>query len=182
MKNGTITTTHSPRPVTAPAMAASASLAHCGALIACLPASVYSKPSVVISGSTIGQHVRHALDHFAAALMALDGATIDYDHRERETPIERDPAEALQLISRLRDRLASVDDEAGSAAARVRIMLSAAGDEAELGSTLGRELAFAAHHATHHHAMIGAIAREHGAAVPAEFGKAPSTLNHEGRR
>jgi hypothetical protein len=48
-----------------------------------------------------------------------------------------------------------------------------------LGSTLARELAFASHHAIHHHAMMKAIAQEHGQAAESGFGVAPSTLNHE---
>lgn len=182
LKNGSITTVDEARSVAAPARAASAALAGCSALIVDLPVGAYSRPSRVIAGSTIGQHIRHTLDHFAAALAALDGAAIDYDHRERDTPVEHDPAAALELIATMRDWLASIDEATGEAAVRVRVMLSAAGDTADLGSTLGRELAFAAHHATHHHAMIAAIAREHGASVPADLGKAPSTLHHEGRR
>jgi hypothetical protein len=58
-------------------------------------------------------------------------------------------------------------------------MLTSDGVDAELGSTLGRELAFATHHAVHHHAMLGAIAAELGVATPPEFGKAPSTIRHE---
>jgi len=61
----------------------------------------------------------------------------------------------------------------------VRVMLTSDGQDTTLPSTFGRELAFAAHHAIHHHAMIKAIAEEFGIATPAEFGKAPSTLNFE---
>ena len=61
----------------------------------------------------------------------------------------------------------------------VRVMVSAEGAEASLGSTLARELAFAVHHAVHHNAMIASIAGELGIACPAGFGKAPSTANHE---
>ena len=44
----------------------------------------------------------------------------------------------------------------------VRCMLSAQGDEQRLRSSLAREIAFASHHATHHHAMMASIALEHG--------------------
>jgi hypothetical protein len=58
-------------------------------------------------------------------------------------------------------------------------MLSGEGDEAELTSTFAREVAFATHHAIHHNAMIAAIAASFGVTIPAGFGKAPSTVNHE---
>ncbi len=64
---------------------------------------------------------------------------------------------------------------------RVRVMVGADGSTAELRSTLARELAFAAHHAVHHHAMVRAIAAEFGREMPEDLGKAPSTLHHERR-
>ena len=53
----------------------------------------------------------------------------------------------------------------------------------ELSSTIGRELGFCAHHAIHHMAMVKIIAlqtiglEEHE--LPFDFGKAPSTVQHE---
>jgi len=167
-------------PVSCPTSAASlAVLGQCAAFIASLPASAYCAPSGVLFGATIGQHVRHSLDHFAAALLTAPGEPIDYDHRERGTPIETDPAAAAGLIARLRDLLDALTPQDAARAVRVRIMLTSAGDEAELGSTLERELAFASHHAVHHHAMMAAIACELRYPIPDGFGKAPSTLNHQ---
>jgi uncharacterized damage-inducible protein DinB len=161
-------------------LAAHATLEQCAAFIASLSGDVYGRPSATIKGSTIGQHVRHALDHFAAAVGAMDGAVIDYDHRERDTPLERDGALALGAIRALQSAIGRIGAGATGAPVRVRVMISGAGDEAVLTSTLGRELAFATHHAIHHHAMIASIAREHGVEPPAGFGRAPSTLHHEG--
>lgn len=162
-----------------PAGAARAALDQCAACLAGLPDEAYTRTSRAIAGSTIGQHVRHALDHFAAALAGADGETIDYDHRVRDTPVERSRAAGARAAAELAARLAMLTAADEDKPVRVRVMLSDAGDEAELGSTLGRELAFAAHHAIHHHAMMGAIAGELGVALPAGFGKAPSTLHHE---
>jgi hypothetical protein len=91
--------------------------------------------------------------------------------------METDCAAALGAIHALTGRLGRVDAEQLAAPVRVRVMLSGAGDEAELSSTLARELFFAAHHAIHHHAMIRAIANEFGCPCAAEFGVAPSTIN-----
>ncbi len=164
------------------ALAACATLQQCAAFVETLTDAVYTTPSVRIAGSTIGQHVRHALDHFAAAAGALDGQAIDYDHRDRDTPVERDRQEALRQIRAIQSTLGSVGADATMAVVRVRVMISGAGDEATLDSTFGRELAFASHHAIHHHAMIASIAREHGVEPPQGFGKAPSTLHHEESR
>lgn len=143
--------------------------------------AVFTLPCASLMNSTIGQHLRHNLDHFGAAISAFGCADpVDYDHRERGTPVETDPDAAIAVLDDLRERL----DALRSGGARdgeitVRMMLTAGGEEAALRSTLSRELAFASHHAIHHHAMMAAIAHAHGAPVPPGFGKAPSTLHHE---
>lgn len=58
-------------------------------------------------------------------------------------------------------------------------MVAESGLEVDLASTLGRELAFATHHAVHHAAMMKAIASEFGVTAETAFGKAPSTLLYE---
>jgi uncharacterized damage-inducible protein DinB len=168
--------TGGPPPVAA---AAIAMLDQCAAFV-CAAGAAYADESRILKGGTIGKHVRHTLDHFRAALEgAAAGVVVDYDHRERDVPMETEQAAALEAIAMLRRRLARVVDTELDRPLRVRVLLTADGQEAELRSTLGRELAFATHHAVHHCAMLGAIAAEF--AVPTEdgFGKAPSTLKHE---
>jgi len=171
-----------PTLTTAPCPTASAAIAlldQCGAFVQALGVGEYTRPSALMFNGTVGQHVRHSLDHFAAALAALDGAPIDYDHRERGTAIETEPAAALALLDSLRGTLLGVGPSEARRPVRVRVMLTSAGDETDLASTLERELAFASHHAVHHHAMMAAICAERRTPVPAGFGKAPSTLKFE---
>ncbi len=161
------------------AKAACTILAQCSAFLRAVPDGAYAKPSSRTFGSTIGQHVRHSLDHFEAVCSGLDGRAIVYDHRERGTSIETSRQAALDMIARVSDRLAGVSAGMASRPVRVEVMLSASGDEATLASTLGRELAFAAHHAIHHHAMMASLGEEMGVALTPGFGQAPSTLAHE---
>jgi hypothetical protein len=93
--------------------------------------------------------------------------------------MERDPGLALAAVEEVRRRLLRVEEADLERAVRVRVMLTAAGERADLVSTLGRELAFAAHHAVHHHAMVRAIAAEFGVEAEDGFGRAPATANHE---
>lgn len=180
----------------------------CAAVVRGLDAERYTRVSRRIAGSTIGQHVRHSIDHFAAIATALGAGAdraagvgvgvgvgagvgvIDYDHRDRQTPIEKRPGSAIEALERLEARLAALAEAELAAGVRVRVMTGASGEEAELESTLARELAFAAHHATHHFAMIASIVGEQnegasGASgrafeeLPPGFGRAPSTLNYE---
>lgn len=158
-------------------------LAGCARMIESIEDRVYTGASRVLPAGTIGKHVRHILDHFTAALAVVgrgDGV-IDYDHRERDTPIETSRAAALAQIVALRETLHAVGDAVGARPVAVHLMLAADGTLGKFQSTLAREINFASHHAEHHHAMIGAIAREHGVPVPSDFGKAPSTLEYERR-
>ena len=157
--------------------AAQAVLDQCRHLVASVDDRTYAAPSSRMAGGTIGKHVRHSVDHFAAALGSRE--PFDYDRRQRDVPMETDRAAAERAISEAIDRLAALGPQDASRPVRVRVMLSGSGDEAVLDSTMGREIAFAAHHAVHHHAMIRSIVEEHGGALPASFGKAPSTIAHE---
>lgn len=161
------------------AAAADAALAATADFLAIAGDDVYARPCPAFHSGTIGQHVRHLLDHITAALAGVGGDEIDYDHRRRETPIEKSRSAALREIETRRAEARGVTAAVANRPAAVRVMLSAEGAEAVLGSTIGRELAFATHHAIHHHAMISAIAGAFGLAPPPGFGKAPATLHHE---
>ncbi len=163
------------------AMAAASLLAQCEAFVSRFSGmgDAYSRESRSLKGGSIGKHVRHTLDHFRAALDAHEtGGAICYDRRERDVPMESRPDAALDAIASLRARLARLSGATVAAPVRVRVMLSGDGEEADLDSSLGRELAFATHHAIHHHAMMGAIAAEFGVEAPEGFGLAPSTIRH----
>ena len=160
--------------------AALAILAQCAGLLDELDDACYTADSETIKGGTIGKHVRHSLDHFEAAMFGLEHKEIvDYDHRERAVEMETSRAAALGAIGSLRKRIEVLGESDLGTALRIRVMLSGEGAEAVLDSTLGREIFFATHHAIHHHAMIKAIAREHGYEPGDDFGKAPSTINFE---
>ena len=163
-------------------------LDECARFIEGVGDEAYTRESRVIHGGTIGKHVRHVLDHYSAIFVGMDmGEEIGYDRRERNVPMETDRGAAQAAIVELKSRLSRGVSEGTawlSRPVRVRVMVSAEGQEAELGSTAGRELAFATHHAVHHQAMMRAIAEEYGLAGrlgggSGGFGRAPSTLNHE---
>lgn len=154
-------------------------LKQCADLLEGVTQEEYTAPSERMFGATIGQHVRHTIDHFRAPLRTRDGDAIDYDRRDRGTSIETQRDAAIGEVRALLDELARTGGEDASRNVRIRVMLTSSGETTDLDSTLARELAFASHHAIHHHAMIAAIASERGIDLPDGFGKAPSTLEHE---
>ena len=118
----------------------------------------------------------------AAAEAAADGSDflVRYDARERGSDAvlqrERDPAVAAALLEELGEAIARLRDQDLRRTLRVSFVLSRGGDvETPFDSTVGRELAFCAHHAVHHNASIRQVAEGLGLEVPETFGFAPST-------
>ena len=127
-----------------------------------------------VSGS-IGEHVRHCLDHVSALIAVDSSSTLSYDRRQRGTAIETDPMEALSQILQLKAGLDVWGTRSLDQPIRVLSMLSATGDTVTSWSTLARELAFVVSHTIHHQAIIGVLLALRGHTVPERFGHSPST-------
>lgn len=127
-----------------------------------------------VSGS-IGEHVRHCLDHVSTLAAADASTTLNYDRRQRGTSVETDPAEAVRQILQLKRAIETWSTRSLDEPIRVTSMISLAGDAVSGWSTLARELAFVVSHTIHHQAMIGLLLAIHGHAVPERLGHSPST-------
>jgi hypothetical protein len=144
-------------------------------VITLLPPSVYlARPAARVSGS-VGEHVRHCLDHITALAACVEGDELSYDSRRRGTMVETDPLAAVNEIERLffrLDRLAAIPMDR-------HVRLSALVDKGLpaliVQSTVGRELAFVIQHTIHHFALIAVLLEWQGFPVAADFGLAPST-------
>ncbi len=171
------------KPVCSPCIVVDAArvlLSQCVTFVGDVPDSVYTAESQVMPGGTVGKHLRHVVDHYSAILRGRrDQSVIDYDRREREVPMENCRDSARRTLTGVAEEIASLAERDMHAPVRVRVMVSGDGAETELVSSLARELAFATHHAVHHQAMMRAIAGEFGVEASLDFGKAPSTINHE---
>lgn len=148
-------------------------------LLAQIHPSTYSSPVPAVFNATIGGHIRHCLDHFTSLLNGFDTGLIDYDHRERDARVEREPAFALALTRALRTDLSRLHSELLDAPIVARCEVSyRRGDAPVAQSSLGRELMYAIAHGIHHFALISVMATLQGVPLPAGFGMAPSTLAH----
>ncbi len=143
--------------------------------VAALDDDQYCQNPVGVFESSIGGHVRHCLDH-VEALLTDSAATIDYDARRRDTPIERERTAALRAFERLDRELAALKDADGGRPAQVPITIAADGSRVVGRSTLAREVLFVVSHTVHHNALIAGMIRLLGRDVPDDFGFAPSTL------
>jgi uncharacterized damage-inducible protein DinB len=137
------------------------------------PTAYTATPFPAVSGS-IGQHVRHILDHVASVCAAAPLARLSYDRRERGTNVEADPAAALQTIRRLTSALAALETDDDEPITMLSVVAPGA-EPVAVRTTLGRERLFVVSHTIHHQALIGLLLSAAGCGVPCDFGLAPST-------
>jgi hypothetical protein len=144
-------------------------------VITLLPVGIYrARPAARVSGS-IGEHVRHCLDHVAAVTGGLEGEVLSYDKRLRGTTVETDPTTAVSEIERLCRCIERLKDGAGDRAIVVSSLLDPGSPPQLLRSTIAREHAFVVQHTIHHCALIALLLEWQGWRVPYGFGVAPST-------
>lgn len=136
----------------------------------------YVMRPVGVVDSSLGGHVRHCLDHFAALLRGATAGYIDYDDRERGTPLESCRAAALAAIRTFQERVARLNDAMLERPIRLRAIVSGDGLAVEAASSLGRELVFVLSHTIHHNALIAAMCKTLGIPLPERFGYAPATI------
>ncbi len=70
-------------------------------LVQQLNSEQYNKESDILSGGTIGQHVRHILEFYLLLVSGSFSGKINYDHRKRDIQIETDPTFAEKAKPRL---------------------------------------------------------------------------------
>lgn len=134
---------------------------------------IYSGKCETVFSSSIGQHLRHCIEHYDELLHAhRDGREVNYEARPRDFAIETDPSVALSRLENLTSSLAMLD------ISPTPLKILDSGCETPACSSLGRELQYLVSHTVHHFAIIAIIARHFDASVPEDFGIAPSTLKH----
>lgn len=149
-------------------------LAQASDLVRVLSPEVFAAPLEIGNGASIGQHLRHCLDHVDAFLDGLPVKQVDYDRRARGGPVETQPAAALSRMERMIRRLqeAGVEDDVP-----LLVKLDCGlGSETWRRSTAGRELQFLVSHLVHHFAIMAILCRYQGIEPGESFGVAPSTL------
>lgn len=147
------------------------------ALVASLATELYGARLEIGGFSTVGAHLRHAIDYLDCLLAGLDSRSIDYTARRRALEVEHSPEAGLRELARCIEALEKLDPR------RERIAVEVRCDEGDawVASTLARELHFVASHTVHHFALIRLTLAGLGQATPADFGVSPSTLAHRER-
>jgi uncharacterized damage-inducible protein DinB len=142
----------------------------------------YTQKPVGVIESSVGGHVRHCLDHVRSLLSAVETGHLDYDRRERDTPVETAPGCALAAIADMTSGLDALPAGAIARRLTVSVSMSAGAPPVAVASSVGRELAYVLSHTIHHNAIVNAMVRTLGGWVPERFGYAPATIaSMEGR-
>ncbi|SDJ96331.1 hypothetical protein SAMN05421823_101534 [Catalinimonas alkaloidigena] len=136
-------------------------------------------PLPILSGATIGQHIRHVLEFYQCLLQSLTDGQVCYDHRPRDPRLETDRAFALSQLHQLQASLTDLEGErhlsllTGPPEHPLRVMTS-----------LDRELLYCLEHAIHHLALvkIGVIQALPYLTLPEGFGIAPATLHYRAHK
>lgn len=124
-----------------------------------------------------GRHIRHILDHLLALREGMESGILDYNRRNRESIIERDPQAATQQLQELRAWL----EQQGKFEGSIEII-----SEADVGSTVNiempstvqREVLYIINHTIHHAAHIKLMGKHMGIEFPEHIGLAPATATY----
>ncbi|MGH1372675.1 MAG: DinB family protein [Cellvibrionaceae bacterium] len=133
------------------------------------------KPAV--ANSTIGQHIRHIIDHFDAYRRGIDTSCIDYNIRSRDSELETTPTLAMQKLKEFELWLDHSPRESfelslvTEVSTLDRLSIS-------LQSNSHRELVYLLNHSYHHVALAATLARTLGLAPSEKLGVAPATATY----
>lgn len=148
-------------------------------LIGAINLDQYTHSSSLLSGASIGQHIRHILEFYICLIKGYNIGIVNYDQRERDFKIENDLAFAIETIDKVCSKLIHSNED-------LEIMLqgnygSFEGKSNNIKTSFKRELAYCLEHSIHHQALIkiGLIELNISNRISEEFGVAPATIRHK---
>jgi len=141
-----------------------------------LPSNVYTESKDILTGATVGQHIRHILEFFTCVEKGLEKGVISFDERVRNINIETDKNYALTVIHELINFLSGIEEDCPLI---LKANFSTSDmEDSNIQSSLFRELAYTLDHTVHHLAIvkIALISQTEEFGIDENFGVAPSTI------
>jgi len=148
-------------------------------LLRLLSKEQYSRKMDVLSGASIGQHVRHILEFYECLLNSSYLKEICYDERKRDLVLESEVSFAIKTIDHQINLLLDLRED--------KMAVFKVNYSPEINSTgicvktsLYRELAYNLEHSIHHQALIRIAVMEMdlNKLLRSDFGVAPSTIRY----
>jgi len=148
-----------------------------------VPEDIYSVKHAVLSGASIGQHVRHLLEFYVTLEQGLKANMVCYDTRARDLRIETDVSYALQVIDKASVFMSSAFFDKNAFKRNITLRASYGVDvsvDIDMDTTIERELAYCLDHAIHHLAIIKISLIDSGIDLKmvSDLGVASSTLRY----
>lgn len=148
-------------------------------LLACVTDEQYVATVPAAFNASIGVHLRHCLDHFTSFLAGTAESRINYDHRERNTTLERNREAALCRVQEIQVSIDLLNPASLAKPVNITSKVLTNGEFAqEAASSFARELMYVVAHTLHHFALIHVMCNLLKADLPPNFGIAPSTIEH----
>jgi len=129
----------------------------------------YCRPVAILEQQTIGQQVRHVVEHWQILIDNYDSKCIHYAKRKREITIEQHKHIAIHLLQTL--QLANNKKD-------IELTIVSIDESSTFTSSYFRELDVVTEHIIHHAAIIrmAILSLDLKIKMPANFGYAPSTI------
>lgn len=135
----------------------------------------YSRSVAVLSGASIGQHIRHVIEFFQELEKGYKTGLVNYDGRKRNYTLETRRLVAIQELGGIETVVAKEN----------KVLTLAAdfggeeGNTCEVPTNYQRELAYNLEHTIHHMALLRIGVNEVATIeLPENFGVAMSTLKY----
>lgn len=139
----------------------------------------FSQSLEVLSGNTVGKHVRHIIEFFDLMMLGKEAGFVNYDQRSHDKVIETNAELAVEKMNSLKQEIESLDNDFS-----LTLKVNYCNDQSAqqtLKSSFFRELQYNIEHAIHHMAIIKiAISSSFkDVELPANFGVAYSTVRYQ---
>lgn len=137
-----------------------------------LPDKYYSEPIPILEQQTIGQQVRHIIEHWEILIENYDSDRINYSNRKRDITIEQNKQLAINILQILQ-QLSIKED--------ISLHIISSDESTTFTSSYFRELDNIAEHIIHHAAIIkmAIYSIDNNYKFPANFGYAPATISYK---
>ncbi len=141
----------------------------------------FKKPLEILSGASLGQHIRHTLEFFICLVDARNDGVVNYDKRNHDKLIEEDKGLALSVIKSMKEFVNQVDENIELTLDMSYGFSSEEEEVLSVKTNLLRELAYNIEHAVHHMALlkIGVATAFQYVSLPDHFGVASSTVRYK---
>jgi uncharacterized damage-inducible protein DinB len=132
----------------------------------------------ILSGSSVGQHVRHILEFYQCLAAGFEAGEVNYDLRARNHILEQYPEIAVEMLD---DFLLFIQGSETKKTLTLNFTFSSEENIEAIATNLERELLYNLEHAIHHMAIIkiGILQLQPDFVFPENFGVASSTVRHQ---